>query len=178
MKTTILKKTLADLKREAKSGTLNLELVEWFGKTGEDIPERLRGIRQVKGRSNSIILINAKGEKSYLEFSYSNLIDYTPETLTLYNFGIRELTEEEQAEYQRGREEQERYDKANPYSESYWYMKDWWNNCKFPYLSGDSDFIHGKRLTWQDGKPMIYDKTIRGRKNLVYKVHYAINLNM
>lgn len=40
-------KTLADFKRDAASGKIKLELVERYGKTGEEIPERIRGIRIV-----------------------------------------------------------------------------------------------------------------------------------
>ena len=38
-------KTLADLKRDAKSGNMSMEMLEWYGKTGEDIKPILRGIR-------------------------------------------------------------------------------------------------------------------------------------
>lgn len=40
-------KTLADFKRDAASGKIKLEMVERYGKTGEEIPERYRGIRTV-----------------------------------------------------------------------------------------------------------------------------------
>ena len=40
-------KTLADFKRDAASGKIKLELVKRYGKTGEEIPERIRGIRIV-----------------------------------------------------------------------------------------------------------------------------------
>lgn len=33
-------KTLADFKRDAASGKIKLEMVERYGKTGEEIPER------------------------------------------------------------------------------------------------------------------------------------------
>lgn len=40
-------KTLADFKRDAASGKIKLEMVERYGKTGEEIPERYRGIRTI-----------------------------------------------------------------------------------------------------------------------------------
>jgi hypothetical protein len=41
-------KTLADFKRDAASGKIKLEMVERYGKTGEEIPERYRGIRTIQ----------------------------------------------------------------------------------------------------------------------------------
>ncbi len=46
------KLTLADLKRDAKSGRLRLEFVERYGK---EIPEHLQGIREVIG-ANSVCI--------------------------------------------------------------------------------------------------------------------------
>lgn len=40
-------KTLADLKRDAASGKLSLELIERFGQSGDDIKSTMRGIRKV-----------------------------------------------------------------------------------------------------------------------------------
>ena len=51
-----MKKTLAQLKRDAKNGNLVLEMVERFGKTGEDIPPRLRGPRPLVD-SNSVAIM-------------------------------------------------------------------------------------------------------------------------
>ena len=42
-------KTLADLKRDAGSGKLSLELIERFGKTGNEIKSTMIGIRKVVG---------------------------------------------------------------------------------------------------------------------------------
>lgn len=41
-------KTLADLKRDATSGKIKFELIERYGKMGDEIPERCRGVRTVK----------------------------------------------------------------------------------------------------------------------------------
>lgn len=41
-------RTLADLKREAASGKIRFEMVERYGKTGDAIPKRCRGIRTVE----------------------------------------------------------------------------------------------------------------------------------
>ena len=39
--------SLAELRREAKGQKIKFEMIERYGKTGEAIPERLRGIREV-----------------------------------------------------------------------------------------------------------------------------------
>lgn len=75
----IKKKTLADLKRDAASGKIAFELIERYGKTGNELPERLRGIRLVQ--------------------SVASLIEYTEDTLTVYSAGERSLTDEERALY-------------------------------------------------------------------------------
>ena len=52
-------KTLADLKRDTKNKNMSLELIERFGKTGNEIPERLRGTRHIsKTQTNGIYLMN------------------------------------------------------------------------------------------------------------------------
>ena len=38
--------SLAELRREAKGQKIKFEMIERYGKTGEAIPERLRGIRE------------------------------------------------------------------------------------------------------------------------------------
>lgn len=49
-------KTLADFKRDAASGKIKLEMVERYGKTGEEIPERYRGIRAIQSVNTVEIL--------------------------------------------------------------------------------------------------------------------------
>ena len=39
--------SLSSLKRDAASGKISLELVVRFGKTDEEIPEKMRGIRKI-----------------------------------------------------------------------------------------------------------------------------------
>ena len=59
--------TLAELKREAKAGKIKFEMIERFGKTGEEIPEYCRGIREVaRVNTVAIILVTADGKESEL----------------------------------------------------------------------------------------------------------------
>ena len=64
-------KTLADLKRDAKSGNMSMEMLEWYGKTGEDIKLILRGIRKVEGANSvALLLRNNEGNTSELRIKY------------------------------------------------------------------------------------------------------------
>ena len=90
-------KTLADLKRDAGSGKLSLELIERFGQTGNEIKSTMIGIRKVVGCNTvSLSLLNNDGNISELRFGSAKLIEYGDDTLTLYLAAHRELTEEEQ----------------------------------------------------------------------------------
>ena len=46
-------KTLADFKRDVKSGKIKLELVERFGKTGEEIPAKV----EAKDKAEALLKI-------------------------------------------------------------------------------------------------------------------------
>lgn len=56
-------KTLADLKRDAANGKIKFELMERYGKTGDEIPEKLRGIREVEKVNTVGILCGQQKEK-------------------------------------------------------------------------------------------------------------------
>lgn len=89
-------KTLADFKRDAASGKIKLEMVERFGKTGEEIPERCRGIRTIQSVNTvKIVLETADGLTSSLAFPPAKLIEYDGKSLTIYESGERDLTEQE-----------------------------------------------------------------------------------
>ena len=161
--------TLAQLKRDAQNGKLALEMTEWYGKT--DMPERLKGVRNVVGANTVCIkLQNADGKISELRFESATLVDYQKETLTIYNAGIRDMTEEERQVYNESRRERQTYEERNPYSDSYWHMKSWFKNCKFPYLDGSSEFKQGKRLQYVQDGVRIIDRAIKGDAILKYNV--------
>ena len=83
-------KTLADLKRDAKSGNMSMVMLEWYGKTGVDIKPILRGIRKVEGANSvALLLRNNEGNTSELRIKYATLIEYDGENLTVYDAGQR-----------------------------------------------------------------------------------------
>lgn len=161
-------KTLADFKRDAASGKIKLELVERFGKTDNEIPERCRGIRSIqKVNTVGITLETSDGLISELDFPAAKLIEYDGKTLTIYERGERDLTEQEREILADWQKIEEDYYKKNPYGEAYWKKKDYFKNCPCPWLNG-YETTKGKYYNY-NGK--ILDNQIRGKAILKYKVH-------
>ena len=166
-------KTLADLKRDAGSGKLSLELIERFGKTGNEIKSTMIGIRKVVGCNTvALSLLNNDGNISELRFGSAKLIEYGEDTLTLYLAAHRELTEEEQKILDEWKKIEDDCLAKNPFCETYWKRKDYFASCTCPWLDG-SEMKRGKRLEYVNGKPMIRDNSIKGEAVLKYKVHFA-----
>ena len=88
-------KTLADLKRDAKSGTLEGRFT--FHSMWQDgLPERLQGWRRlVDSNSVAIFFQNADGKKSELRLEKSTLVEYDGNSLTVYFAGYRDLNDAE-----------------------------------------------------------------------------------
>ena len=166
-------KTLADLKRDAGSGNMSLELIERFGQSGEEIKSTMRGIRRVIGcNSVAISLLNHDGNISELRYGCAKLIEYDDEaqTLTLYAAGHRELTAEEQTLLDEWKAIEDKYVKENPFSDTYWKHKHFFVSSTCPWLNG-YETVRGKYLEFVDGKSMIRDNSIKGKAVLKYKVH-------
>ena len=77
--------SLAELRREAKGQKIKFEMIERYGKTGEAIPERLRGIREVSEVNTvGIKLVNQSGAISELSIPRASLINYDGDYLKVY----------------------------------------------------------------------------------------------
>lgn len=166
-------KTLADLKRDACSGKLSLEMIEHYGETGNGIVERLRGKRKTAGgNSVAIFLVNNHdgGHISELRFVSAKLIEYTDTSLTVYGIGKRDLNEEETKLMNEWSKKQEEILAKNPFNDTYWQKKNFFAKSSCPWLSGTGDFIKGKRYSACDNK--VYDKSVRGPVILRYKVYW------
>lgn len=160
-------KTLAALKREAKTGNMYMMMIERYGST--EIIDRLKGVRPVIGCNTvSLKLRNQDGKESEMRLESAALTEYTGDTLIIYNAGRRDLTAEETAILRQAEAEKKRYQEQNPYSESFWHMKVWFKNCPFPYLAG-YETVKGKR--YEGGR--IIDNSIKGDAILKYKVVIA-----
>ena len=159
---------LADLKRDAASGKIKLELVERYGKTGEEIPERIRGIRTVsKINTVAIFLANEDGVESELRFDSAKLVEYDGKSLTIYERGERDLTEQEQKILADWQKIEDDYYQRNPYGDAYWKKKDYFKNCHCPWLAG-YETVRGKYYKY-NGK--VLDNQVRGNTILKYNVY-------
>lgn len=162
-------KTLAQLKRDAKEGKLSLEMIEWYGKTGEDIPTRLQGVRKVTGANTvALMVLNADGEKSELRLDSANLIEYSDDALVVYTPGYRDLTENERKMLDAWEAEQKAYLERYPMADTYWQKKKFFEDRKTSWLLG-YDMVHGKKYIAYKGKVM--DRAVKGDAILRYKVH-------
>ena len=160
--------TLAELKRDAAAGKIAFELTERFGKTGEDIPEGLRGIRTVqKVNSVAIFLLNKKGKSSELRFDSAKLVEYDGKSLTIYEAGERPLTEQEKNILAEWQKIQDDYCKKYPYSNCYWEKKGYFKNCPCPWLAG-YETIRGKKYLYNG---LVRDNRVRGDAILKYKIY-------
>lgn len=159
-----MRHTLAELKREAASGKIAFELTEWHGKTGEDIPERLRGIRTVsKTNTVGITLRNDRQSDSELRLESAVLTEYDGETLTIYAPHRRDMTDIETAVldkfYQIAREDG-------------WYQaRRYLTSTPFIYL----DYDYGKDYNGMHRSGLtIINRKQRGDAVLRYTIHHNV----
>ena len=167
-------KSLAQLKIDI--GNLEFKMVYRFG---EDIPERLQGWRKAIGaNSNSITLLNADGRESWLELERASLVEYTDNSLTIYNAGLRELTAEEQRimdgwkAKSSTKDFQERMwaDAMTDGSSTYWSEVAYFGKNNAKYLMG-TEWERGCKYDYNTGK--VYDKKIKGNVQLQYEIRVA-----
>ena len=162
-----MKKTLAELRRDAAAKRFTAEIVFRFG---DKIPERLKGERKIS-RTNTVAIffVNQNGEESELQLPPASLVEYGGDFLEIYAPAVRELTDAEKdaiAAYERSEEEYKA--KYNGCGRGYWYRRMFFENAGFPYLGGADEFLRGKRYRAYDNK--VIDKGLRGELNLRYKL--------
>ena len=163
-------KTLAELKRDAASGKLKLELVERFGKTGESIPERLRGIRSAVGVNTvAIKLQNGNGEVSELRLPRSSLVSYDGKTLTVYQPGFRAVTDGEREVLRGAETAKASYERQYPGSDPYYKLVRYYAESPCPWMRPYGDEKQGKRYDAQKDK--VLDRSVKGEVALRYLVH-------
>ena len=173
-----MKKTLAQLKRDAKAGGMVCELVERYGETGDKIPERLRGQRPLIGANTvAIIFQNADGKPSDLPIKRACLVDYDDEYITVYDFGTRPPTAEEQAvldEWKKIEEsakykEDARIDALSDGTSTYWRKKWFFDDHKCPWMAGWGGIDeYGK--AYEPIRGVVRDVNIRGNVAFKYRI--------
>lgn len=165
-----MKKTLAQLKRDAKSGNLFAKMIIRNGNT--DIPEKMKEIRQViDSNSSGIKFLNPDGKKSELRIECASLVEYTDTHLTIYVPGLRDLTPEEidiMNMYEVSRDKkQEEMDALTDGNLSYWRRNKLFTELGYEYLLGH-ETKEGKKYDFNTGK--IYDNRIKGEVLMKYEI--------
>lgn len=153
-----IKKSRANLFRDAKSGKLSLELIERYGNT--KLPTHMQGKRKViKANTVSLKLQNKDGKVSTLDIPKATLIEYMYDTLIIYDAGYRKPTSN---------------DAYSDGSSSYWKEKAFFKKHNATYLMG-FEMEHGLLLDFnrrKDGKEnFIKDEKIKGKPILKYDVY-------
>lgn len=166
--------TLAQLKRDAKSGKLYGEMTERFGST--EIPERIGGRRKiVDANSVGITFLNADGKKSECGIDRAALVEYTGDSLTVFQPGYRDLNVDE-IRVMNGWKKIKDTDDYKMQSEidalsdgfsTYWQEKAYYHNAGKMYLMGFEEQF-GCKYDFNTGK--IRDKSIKGDAILKYKI--------
>ena len=161
--------TLAQFKRDAKTGHMGLELVERYGKK-----ENNKGISPVIKVLSESVVLKRDGKESSLDIPFASLIEYTGTTLKVFDMGKRPLNEIEQKvlfewrkientpEYQ----ERARIDVLTDSSMTFYRQKKFFASSPCPYLFEDS-----KRFRYTMGNDFIYDAQVKGKCILKYNVH-------
>lgn len=165
--------TLTTFKRLAKEKPVFLELVWRYDRTGEEIPENIRGKRKIaKVRSYGFDLVMADRPDSrtkMLRIESAAQFCLEGDTLKVFNSGYREATDEEQAMFNGWHKIQKQHE-DDPFWDGYQKMKDFFRNegkgKDYSYL------IHARRNMRLGiyGNELIYDLKVRGPLALQYKV--------
>lgn len=159
--------TLAQLKRDADSGRMSVMLLWRFGKTGNDIPKEMRGVRKVF-RANSVgLVLELNGKESTLYTDSAKLVEYDGKTLILYRAGYRALTAEERFVLNTWKSKEDEYYQRNPFGNCFGKRKDYFASSTCPWMDGINK-IRGKK--YYPDKDKVLDYSVRGEMILRYEV--------
>lgn len=168
-------KTLADLKRDAKSGTLEGRFT--FHSMWQDgLPERLQGWRRlVDSNSVAIFFQNADGRKSELRLEKSTLVEYDGNSLTVYFAGYRGLNAEESKvmdEWNRISstpefKERGRVDALTDGSSTYYEKVAFFRKAGMEYLMGNE---RQRGLKYDSYLMKVQDDSIKGEVGMRYEI--------
>jgi hypothetical protein len=166
-------KTFAELKRNADSGNYYIEMVYRYG---DEIPDRLKGIRQLVGSKTKAILIRTNDNKvSQLDIDNTNLIDISDNALIIYNSGFRELTNQEQEimniwkkiANEPDNQKQAETDLLTDGSTMFWKKKGFFTGLNAGYLLGHEK-EKGEKYDFNTGK--IRSDKVKGDKIMEYRI--------
>lgn len=167
-------KSLAELKREAKSGTLEGKMLVRCGSS--DIPEQLKNWRRIiTCNSVSIFFQTNNGNVSQLNLPRACLVEYDGSKLTVYYAGYRDLTAEEQRVMDGWKEKastpefqaQANVDALTDGSSTYWAKVSYFSKAGYEYLMGTKE-KHGMVYDYNSGQ--IRDANIKGSVCMQYEI--------
>lgn len=169
-------KTLAELKRIAKTGTLEARLIKRYNEPIETWPERLKGWRKlVDSNSTSISFLNKDGRKSPLMINRATQVEYDGEHITVYGTGLRDMTPEEERvmkEWEAITQTQKYkddswYDMMTDCSTTYYQKKHFFQDRDMLYLAG-WEYVRGMQYDHKTGK--VFDERVHGDVILQYEL--------
>ena len=168
-------KTLADLKRDAKSGTLEGR-IDFHSMWQDGLPERLQGWRRlVDSNSVAIFFQNADGKKSELRLEKSSLVEYDENSLTVYFAGYRDLNDAERRVMDGWRritstpefKERGRVDALTDGSSTYYEKVAYFRKAGMEYLMG---LERQRGLKYDNYLMKVQDDSIKGEVGMRYEI--------
>ena len=168
--------TLAELKRLAKQNILEANMVYRFGNS---IPERLKGFRKIiDANSVGIMFLNNDGKKSTLDILGASLIHWDDNSLSIFNPGERELTQEElevmnqwkNIENTPQHKQQAENDMLTDGSLTFWQKRNFFTNKGYEYLH-----IGNNKKAYNHNTNKVKDSTVKGDLIIKYELRKFIN---
>jgi adenylosuccinate lyase len=170
-------KTLSDLKRDLVVGTQLVMVYNHNTDTSERIKSLLNVPRYIiKKNTTGVVLSPDKDatKGSHLEYpAKATLCEYTGDTLSIYEAGIRPLTAQEQAirdnvpSRRKENAEAVHNEMLTDGSGFYWKDKQYYKDNDAEYLAGH-ETVRGLRYNYNDQN--IIDETIKGTLSLKYNI--------
>jgi hypothetical protein len=160
-------KTLADLKRYLKVGTI-VKMIHSDGPTNRLLNKKRK---VVAVQTNGVCFVDpddTNSKKSFLEFPKASLIEITDKSFKIYTSGLRDLTTEEKKIRDNIPKDtkQEHIDLMTDGSTMYWREKKYYIRNNAEYLMGNKS-EQGMRYDFNTSK--IYDDNVKGDLSLEYE---------
>lgn len=171
-------KTLADLKRDAKTGMYEGRMIVRCGST-TDIPEKLRGWRRIQSsNSKAVFFLRDDGKLSELRVEKSSLVEYDGDYLTTYRAGYRDLNDKEKKVMDGWKsysgtpdfKERAKVDVYTDGSSTYWSKVAYFKKSGMEYLMG-LEKQGGLKYDLRTGK--VQDDSIKGEVDMKYEIRKA-----
>lgn len=163
---------LAQFKRDVAAGIISLEMISWYGKTGDEIPKRLQGVRRAI-RSNSVAIFlerNDGGGESELQLKRAALVKYTGSELAVFAPLERDPNDQEKAVLEGWKVKEKELTEKNPWSDLFWQKKDYFAKSTCPYMSGFVS-LGGSARSYNPSTGKVCDRNLPGVEILRYHVH-------